>query len=53
MRKTIQVPESTDKLLSDYLEVVKVQQGFKISKSSWVTQAIREKIERDTHKERL
>ena len=50
MRKTIQVPESTDKLLSEYLEEVKNQQGFKISKSSWVTQAIREKIARDSTK---
>ena len=53
MRKTIQLPESTDKLLSDYLEEVKTQQGFKISKSSWVTQAIREKIARDTKKEEV
>ena len=50
MRKTIQLPESTDKLLSEYLEEVKNQQGFKTSKSSWVTQAIREKIARDSTK---
>ena len=50
MRKTIQLPADTDKLLSDYLEEVKTQQGFKISKSSWVTQAIREKIEKDSTK---
>ena len=47
MRKTIQVPESTDKLLSEYLEQIQTLMGFKISKSSWVTQAIREKIEKD------
>ena len=52
MRKTIQVPESTDKLLSEYLEQIQAEQGFKISKSSWVTQAIREKIEKDTKGER-
>jgi hypothetical protein len=51
MRKTIQLPVEIDELLSEYLKEVKARQGFKISKSSWVTQAIREKIERD--KERV
>ena len=53
MRKTIQLPVEIDELLSKYLEEVQKNQGFKISKSSWVTQAIREKIERDTNKERV
>ena len=53
MRKTIQLPVEIDELLSKYLDEVKTRQGFKISKSSWVTQAIREKIERDTNKERV
>ena len=53
MRKTIQLPIEIDEQLSEYLEEVQKNQGFKISKSSWVTQAIREKIERDTNKERV
>ena len=53
MRKTIQLPVEIDELLSKYLEEVQKNQGFKISKSSWVAQAIREKIERDTNKERV
>ena len=49
MRKTIQIPSEIDTLLSEYLKDVKTKwdapqyQGIKISKSSWVTQAIREK----------
>ena len=54
MRKTIQLPEEIDTLLSEYLKDVETKwdavqyQGIKISKSSWVTQAIREKIEKDS-----
>ena len=44
MRKTIQLPVEIDELLSKYLDEVKTRQGFKISKSSWVAQAIRDKI---------
>ena len=47
-RKTLTVPESTHQALSEYLKQVESQQGFKISVTSWVTQAIREKIKRDT-----
>ena len=48
MRKTIQIPSEIDTLLSEYLKDVEDKQGIKISKSSWVTQAIREKIEKDS-----
>ena len=48
MRKTLQIPIEIDKLLSEYLKKVETQQGFKISKSSWVAQSIREKIEKDS-----
>jgi len=48
LRKTIQLPVEIDELLSKYLDEVQKNQGFKISKSSWVAQAIREKIERDS-----
>ena len=48
MRKTLQIPAEIDKLLSKYLKKVESQQGFKISKSSWVAQSIREKIEKDS-----
>jgi len=48
MRKTIQLPAEIDKLLSEYLKKVETQQGIKISKSSWVAQSIREKIEKDS-----
>jgi len=44
MRKTIQLPEEIDTLLSEYLKDVEAKLGIKISKSSWVTQSIREKI---------
>ena len=50
MRKTIQLPVEIDELLSKYLEEVKQNQGFKISKSSFVSQAIREKIARNSTK---
>ena len=52
MRKTLQIPIEIDKLLSEYLKKVETQQGFKISKSSWVAQSIREKIEKDGALER-
>ena len=52
-RKTLTVPESIHQALSEYLKEVEKQQGLKISSTSWVTQAIREKIERDTNKERV
>jgi len=48
MRKTLQIPAEIDKLLSIYLKEVGNLQGFRITKSSWVTQAIREKIEKDS-----
>ena len=48
MRKTIQIPSEIDTLLSEYLKDVEAKQGFKISKSSWVAQSIREKIEKDS-----
>ena len=48
MRKTIQIPSEIDALLSEYLKKVETQQGIKISKSSWVAQSIREKIEKDS-----
>ena len=54
MRKTIQIPSEIDTLLSEYLKDVETKwdavqyQGIKISKSSWVTQAIREKSENDS-----
>jgi len=48
MRKTIQIPSEIDTLLSEYLKGVESVLGIKISKSSWVTQAIREKVEKDT-----
>ena len=48
MRKTLQIPAEVDKLLSKYLKKVETQQGIKISKSSWVAQSIREKIEKDS-----
>jgi len=44
LRKTIQLPVEIDEILSKYLEEVQKNQGFKISKSSWVAQAIRDKI---------
>tara|TARA_R110000824_G_scaffold26616_2_gene91214 strand:- start:1098 stop:1262 length:165 start_codon:yes stop_codon:yes gene_type:complete len=47
MRKTLQIPAEVDKLLSKYLKKVETQQGIKISKSSWVAQAIREKMDKD------
>ena len=52
-RKTLTVPESTHQALSEYLKEVEQKQGFKISSTSWVAQAIREKIERDTNKENV
>tara|TARA_R110000824_G_C15184954_1_gene674150 strand:- start:682 stop:831 length:150 start_codon:yes stop_codon:yes gene_type:complete len=48
MRKTLQIPAEIDRLLSKYLEKIETQQGIKISKSSWVAQSIREKIEKDS-----
>ena len=48
MRKTIQLPAEIDTLLSEYLKDVESKQGIKISKSSWVTQAIREKMDKDS-----
>jgi hypothetical protein len=50
MRKTIQLPEEIDTLLSEYLKDVESTQGIKISKSSWVTQAIREKMDDELNK---
>ena len=44
MRKTIQIPSEIDTLLSEYLKDVESKLGIKISKSSWVAQSIREKI---------
>ena len=48
MRKSLKIPAEIDKLLSEYLKKVETQQGLKISKSSWVAQSIREKIEKDS-----
>jgi hypothetical protein len=48
MRKTIQLPAEIDTLLSEYLKDVEARQGIKISKSSWVTQSIREKMDKDS-----
>ena len=48
MRKTLQIPIEIDKLLSEYLKKVEAQKGFRITKQSWVIQAIREKIEKDS-----
>ena len=48
-RKTLTVQESIHQALSDYLQEVQSKQGIKISINSWVSQAIREKIERDTN----
>ena len=48
MRKSLKIPAEVDKLLSKYLKDVEAKQGFKISKSSWVAQSIREKIEKDS-----
>ena len=48
MRKTIQLPAEIDTLLSEYLKDVESKQGIKISKSSWVAQSIREKIDKDS-----
>ena len=53
MRKSMQLPADTHQNLLDHLKQVESQQGFKISVTSWVTQAIREKIERDTKKENV
>jgi len=50
MRKTIQIPSEIDTLLSEYLKDVESKQGIKISKSSWVTQAIREKMDDELNK---
>ena len=48
MRKTLQIPAEIDRLLSKYLKKVETQHGIKISKSSWVAQSIREKIEKES-----
>ena len=53
MRKSMQLPADVHQNLLDHLKQVESQQGFKISVTSWVAQAIREKIERDTYKENV
>ena len=50
MRKSMQLPADTHQNLLDHLKDVEQKQGFKISVTSWVTQAIREKIARDSTK---
>jgi len=48
MRKSVKIPFEVDTQINEYLKKVEAQQGFKITKQSWVIQAIREKIQKDS-----
>jgi hypothetical protein len=48
MRKTVKIPLEIDTRINEFLKGVEAQQGFRITKQSWVIQAIREKMDKDT-----
>ena len=48
MRKSVKIPFEVDTQINEYLKKVEAQKGFRITKQSWVIQAIREKIEKDS-----